>query len=204
MTATNRVLHLMLIDLKPEVDAAQRQRLIEGWKSLSSVSGVTSLGAVAGSVGGTHGLGLFALLDDLASTEVFGTDAHHMRFLRNHFIPALKGFAGADLFVGGPPPAGAASALCLLFNTADSVYDWQVHAAFDGLREEAQPVAVWAGTAINTRQRYQAGGVVFFESESGADAFATREQFQRIRAQHFDPISPEIALLWGAVSLVEM
>jgi hypothetical protein len=203
-TTPNRVLHLMLIDLKPEVDSARRERLIGGWEALSVVSGVVSLGVVPESAGGTHGLGLFALIDDITSSENFGTDSQHMTFLGEHFIPAFRGFAGADLFVGDAVTIDSASALFFLFTTPARVYDWQIRAAFDGLSQEARPVAVYAGTAINMRQRYQAGGVIFFDTAPGAEAFATSEQFGRIRAQHFDPISTDLALLWGAVRLIEM
>lgn len=192
------ILHLILMKLRPEVDAAYREQIIAGWAALSEVPGVLCLGAVPeAGTGATHHLALFGVMRDVLTMEAFGTDARHMAFLQAHFIPALHSFASADLLLTSPPPPDYGSLFCFLFNTEDGVYEWQVRAAFAALFTGSGATAISAGTAVDHRQRYRAGGILFFTAPEAAANFAESAHFERTRAAHRSVIARDPAFLWG-------
>lgn len=197
MPETDRVLHLVLVRAKVDVEPPQLDHLVTKWAALRPFPGVSGIGAVPVSAGGTHHLALYAFLPSLPASEEFGTDVRHMAFLRDAFIPVLEGFAGADLFVSGSPPSDFRSVLCVLMQTTDGVYDWQTKAALDALLADSGAIALCRGLAINTRQRYQAGGLLFFAEINGATTYAESERFHRLREQRWREVTIDVALVWG-------
>lgn len=204
MTAYH-VLHLVLMDLKATAGPSQREQLISGWAALAMIPGVLHLGVVPqADTGSSYTLAFFGLFRDAPAVEAFGTDTRHMAFLQSYFLPALQGFAASDLFVPQLPPQVYESALCLLYNPNENAYEWQIRAVFDALYQDSKAVALIAGTAINAKQRYRAGGILFFATADAAGTYAHSDQLQRLRAQHRQTLPEDLTLLWGAARVLSV
>lgn len=167
------VLHLLLVRLKPRARDGNGEALVSEFLRLRHAREVLRLGCVTdGNAGSTHDLALFAYLADAAALERFGTDARYMRFLQQSFLPAVGDFVTMDIAIDdGPLPEGQPSAICFCLDVAPATYDWQVRLLLERLIATPGASAASLGMALNDRQPYRAGGVVY-ASPDGLEAIA--------------------------------
>ncbi|MDI6856756.1 MAG: hypothetical protein QME71_00325 [Dehalococcoidia bacterium] len=185
------VLHLLLVRLKARDRHENGEALVSRFLRLQHACEVLRLGCVVGSrAGSTHDLALFAYLADAAALERFGTDARYMRFLQQSFLPAVGDFVTMDIVIDdGPLPENRPSALCFCLNVAPATYDWQVRSLLERFIAAPGASAASLGMALNDRQPYRAGGVVY-APKGQIEAFA--EMFRELAAE---------AVVTGAVSV---
>ena len=162
------VLHLLLVHLGPSVTAGQREALVEGLTALQSVKGVLHMGRVEGREGvSTHDLALFVYLLDAAALERFGTHPLLMEYLQRSFLPVVGDFVSMDVAVDGGPVEGYGAALCFCLDFRADTYDWQVRAVLEqvaGNTDKGRILGAGVGVALNQRQPFRAGGLVFAAS----------------------------------------
>ena len=162
MSDKRLVLHLRLVRLKtPDARLAMVQR----FAALATVDGVAHMGWVdSTSDASTHDLALFVYLRDAHSLERFGTNARHIEFLAESFLPAVRDFVSLDLTVEGAPPATYERATCLCLDIPAAAYEWQVDSTLRALAGDADASSL--GRALNKRQPFRAGGIVFGEAST--------------------------------------
>ena len=185
------VLHLLLVRLKPRTPDGDGEALVKEFLRLHRAGDMARLGCIAaGSAGSTHDLALFAYLADAAALELFGTDAGYMRFLQQSFLPAVSAFVTMDIAIDDRPlPEGQSSAICFGLDVAPATYDWQVRSLLARLIDVPGASAASLGMALNDRQPYRAGGVVYAPQER---LEAVAETFRELAAED---------LVTGAVSV---
>ena len=162
--AGNTALHLLLVHLRPAATPGQRDALVEGLTPLRSVKGVLHIGRVEGTGGvSTHDLGLFVYLRDAAALERFGTHPLLMEYLQQSFLPVVEDFVSMDVAVEGGPVEGYGAALCFCLDFRPDTYDWQVRSALEQLAGNTygRLLGAGVGVALNQRQPFRAGGLVF-------------------------------------------
>ena len=162
------VLHLLLVHLGPSVSSGQREALVEGLTALRSVKGVLHMGRVEGREGvSTHDLGLFVYLQDAAALERFGTHPLLMEYLQRSFLPVVDDFVSMDVAVEGGPVEGYGAAICFCLDFRPDTYDWQVRSVLEqvaGNTDKGRLLGASVGVALNKRQPFRAGGLVFAAS----------------------------------------
>jgi len=166
-------LHLLLVHLRPAVAAGQRDALVEGLTALQSLKGVLHIGHVEGTESvSTHDLGLFVYLRDAAALEQFGTHPLLMKYLQQSFLPVVEDFVSMDVAVEGEPVERYGVALCFCLDFRPDTYDWQVRSALEQLAGNTYGRLLGAsvGVALNQRQPFRAGGLVFAASPSDLSA----------------------------------
>jgi len=163
-------LHLLLVHLRPAVTPGQRDALVEGLTPLRSLKGVLHIGCVEGTESvSTHDLGLFVYLRDAAALERFGTHPLLMKYLQQSFLPVVEDFVSMDVAVEGGPAERYGAAFCFCLDFRPDTYDWQVRSALAELarnENEGMTLGVSVGVALNQRQPFRAGGLVFAASPS--------------------------------------
>lgn len=173
MNVLSPVLHLLLVNFKPNAGEVERQALVEELRRFHDIDGVLHLGAArAAGEESTHAQALFVYLRDAAALEAYGSHPLHMEYLRRVFLPAVQDFVSIDVGVQGAPPTAYAAAACCCANFRPDTYDWQIRSLF-----ERAPDATWAedgwtvsgGVALNGRQRYRAAAVVFWSGGGSSD-----------------------------------
>jgi hypothetical protein len=174
--AEHTALHLLLAHLRRAATPGQREALLEGLAPLRSVKGVLHMGRVEGTEGvSTHDVGLFVYLRDAAALERFGTHPLLMKYLQQSFLPAVEEFVSMDVAVEGGPLEGYRAALCFCLDFRPDTYDWQVRSVLDQLAGHAGKgglLGASVGVALNQRQPFRAGGLVF--AASAGDLSAAR------------------------------
>jgi len=167
-------LHLLLVHLRPAVAAGQRDALVEGLTALRSVKDVLHMGRVEGAEGvSTHDLGLFVYLRDAAALERFGTHPLLMKYLQQSFLPVVEDFVSMDVAVEGGPAEQYGAALCFCLDFRPDTYDWQVRSALEqlvGNTDNGRLLGTSVGVALNQRQPFRAGGLVFAASLNDLNA----------------------------------
>jgi len=167
-------LHLLLVHLRPAVAPGQRDALVEGLTPLRSLKGVLHIGCVEGKEGvSTHDLGLFVYLRDAAALERFGTHPLLMKYLQQFFLPVVEDFVSMDVAVEGGPAERYGAAFCFCLDFRPDTYDWQVRSALEqlaGNTDKGRLLGVSVGVALNQRQPFRAGGLVFAASPSDLSA----------------------------------
>lgn len=161
-------LHLLLVHLRPAVAAGKRDALVEGLTPLRSLKGVLHIGCVEGAEGvSTHDLGLFVYLRDAAALERFGTHPLLMKYLQQSFLPVVEDFVSMDVAVESGPAERYGAAFCFCLDFRPDTYDWQVRSALaevSGDTPEGGLLGAGVGVALNQRQPFRAGGLVFAAS----------------------------------------
>jgi hypothetical protein len=161
-------LHLLLVHLRPGVTQTQRDALARGFESLRSIDGVIHMGQVEGTESvSTHHLGLFAYLRDAAALERFGTHSLLMKYLQRSFLPVVEDFMSMDIAVRERPPDRYGAALCFCVDFPSDTYDRQVRSALAQVTESLGEDGILGnatGVALNQRQPFRAGGIVFAAS----------------------------------------
>ena len=172
--AEHTALHLLLAHLRRAATPGQRDALLEGLAPLRSVKGVLHMGRVEGTEGiSTHDLGLFVYLRDAAALEQFGTHPLLMKYLQQSFLPAVEEFVSMDVAVEGGPNESYGAALCFCLDFRPDTYDWQVRSALAELAGNADKGTILGasvGVALNQRQPFRAGGLVFAASPTDLSA----------------------------------
>jgi hypothetical protein len=167
-------LHLLLVHLRPAVAAGQRDALVEGLTPLRSLNGVVHIGCVEGKEGvSTHDLGLFVYLRDAAALERFGTHPLLMKYLQQSFLPVVEDFVSMDVAVEGGPAERYGAALCFCLDFRSDTYDWQVRSVLEQLAGDTDKgtlLGASVGVALNQRQPFRAGGLVFAASPNDLSA----------------------------------
>lgn len=176
------VLHLLLVRLRTPTLDKSGEALVREFLRLHRPADVLRLGCITASdAGSTHNLALFAHLADAAALDRFGTDAPYMRFLQQSFLPAVSAFVTMDIAVDdGPLPEGQPSAVCFCLDVAPATYDWQVRSLLERLIATPGASAATLGMALNDRQPYRTGGVVYAPQER---LEALVEAFRRLAAE---------------------
>jgi hypothetical protein len=127
----------------------------------------------------TFDLAFFFVLDSFTALEPFGTHPQYIRFLQGKVARLLRGFAGTDVALTAPFPAGLDQAgACLALAAPDETYDWEVRAALDAWASDALPSstggAAAVGLAIGERQRYRGCVLCFTTSPQPFQPLADR------------------------------
>jgi hypothetical protein len=158
-------LHLLLVHLRPAATPGQRDALVEGLTPLRSVKGVLHMGRVEGTESvSTHDLGLFVYLRDAAALERFGTHPLLMKYLQQSFLPVVEDFVSMDVAVEGGLAERYGAALCFCLDFRPDTYDWQVRSVLEqlaGNTDNGRLLGASVGVALNQRQPFRAGGLVF-------------------------------------------
>ncbi len=167
-------LHLLLVHLRPAVASAQRDALVEGLAPLRSLKGVLHIGHVAGTESvSTHDLGIFVYLRDAAALERFGTHPLLMEYLQRSFLPAVEDFVSMDVAVDSGPVERYGAALCFCLDFRPDTYDWQVRSVLEQLSgnpDKGTLLGTSVGVALNQKQPFRAGGLLFAASPAGLSA----------------------------------
>lgn len=167
-------LHLLLVHLRPAVAPGQRADLAEGLASLRPLDGVIHIGHVEGTADvSTHDLGIFVYLRDAAALERFGTHPLLMEYLQRSFLPVVEEFVSMDVAVEDGPAERYGAALCFCLDFRPDTYDWQVRSVLERLAgnpAKGTLLGASVGVALNQRQPFRAGGLVFAASPAGLSA----------------------------------
>ncbi len=153
------LLHIVAAELRDDAPPEAVQQALAYARGLAAAHGVR-----AACCGRSETQLLAAVwLDDAAALEPFAASGEHMSFVMRGLAPAIHGMWSASVATEAPPPVqqtATDSESLWLFAVPqfEGVFEWEVRRLLDDVA--ALPGSVWAGTTVEERERYRAGGAV--------------------------------------------
>jgi hypothetical protein len=153
------MLHLVAAELLDDAPPEAVQQALTYARGLATAHGVR-----AARCGRSETQLLAAVwLDDVAALEPFAASEEHMSFVMRGLAPAIRAMWSASLATEGAPPVEQTSTdsdSLWLFAVPqfEGVFEWEVRRLLDDVA--ALPGSVWAGSTVEERERYRAGGAV--------------------------------------------
>jgi len=96
-----------------------------------------------------------------------------MKYLQQFFLPVVEDFVSMDVAVEGGPAERYGAAFCFCLDFRPDTYDWQVRSALEqlaGNTDNGRLLGASVGVALNQRQPFRAGGLVFAASPNDLSA----------------------------------
>ena len=171
---TAELLHVVVASFRPDAEPAERDRAAALAGELAQAEGVVAAAAARSRTV----LIAAAWLEARERLEAFASAPEHMRFVIEGVGQAMSGMWSASIATpaAGLPPPEAGTLWAFALPADPPAFEWQVQDLLAGVA--ALPAAggtraAYAGTTVEERERFRAGGLVLGPDED-ADALEVR------------------------------